>query len=136
METDITRLSYLVLTRKRAHETSVGTPSPGSSLQRWGAIVVSLAFTSLLTIASVADGQPNTAPSRVEITPEHVLAIDGRKVFPIGFTVPPAPSAKTPWGKPALDEFRSAGALFIRTGPMWDYKRDRSLRWDAAWMHR
>ena len=140
---DLTPLSCVVLTRKRAHETTVGNPfpsparlsSPQASLQRWGNIARSLAFTSLLTIATVADGQPNTAPSRVEITPEHVLAIDGRKVFPIGFTVPPAPSAKTPWGKPALDEFRSAGALFIRTGPMWDYKRDRSLRWDA-WMNR
>src|SRR5262245_26036587 len=72
----------------------------------------------LMAVNSVAIAQPNTAPSKVFITPEHVLSIDGRKVFPIGFGIPPAPDAKTPTGKPALQELRSAGALLLRTGPV------------------
>ena len=77
------------------------------------------AITVLCCLGSgLALAQPNTKPSRVEITPEHVLSIDGRKVFTIGFTVPPPPDARAHNGKPALDEFRDAGAIFIRTGPM------------------
>jgi hypothetical protein len=92
----------------------------------------------LLTAAFVTatHGQANTKPSRLEITAEHVLSINGRKVFPIGFTVPPAPEAKTPWGELALDEFRSAGAVFIRTGPMWDRRRDGPADWADGWIQR
>ncbi len=86
----------------------------------------------VFAIAAIAAAQPNTAPTKVVITPEHVLSINGKKVFPIGFTLPPAPDAKTPAGKLAFDEFRDAGALLIRTGPMLDVEEGKkSSAWNA-----
>ena len=84
-----------------------------------------IALASVLAIAVDAAAQPNTAPTKVVITPEHVLSINGKKVFPIGFTIPPPPDAKTPGGKLALEEFREAGAIFIRTGPMRDIEEGK-----------
>src|SRR3954468_20136407 len=76
--------------------------------------------------------QPNTTPTKIVITPEHVLSINGRKVFPIGFTLPPPIDAKTPWGKPGLEELREAGGLFIRTGPMCDVEEGKKFAtWDS-----
>src|SRR3954465_9969287 len=81
--------------------------------------------------------QPNTTPTKVVITPEHVLSINGRKLFPIGFTVPPPPDTKTPSGTLALAEFRAAGATFIRTGPMRDVEEGKKFAaWDAEWAER
>jgi hypothetical protein len=92
---------------------------------------------SLLAIAKVSAAQPNTTPTKVVLTPEQVLSINGRKVFPIGFTIPPAPDAKTPDGKLALEEFREAGATFIRTGPMRDVEQGKKFAaWDAEWAER
>jgi hypothetical protein len=45
-----------------------------------------------------------------------VLLIDGKKVFPIGFTMPPPPDGTAPNGKNAIEELRDAGATFLRTG--------------------
>ena len=61
--------------------------------------------------------------SKVTINADRVLVIDGKKVFPIAFTMPPPPDGKTPAGKAALEELRDAGANFLRTGLMgapWD----------------
>src|SRR5438105_13317281 len=98
---------------------------------------------SLVVIAYIAlfgttgEAQPNTAPTKVIITPEHVLSINGKKVFPIGFTIPPPPDAKTPGGKLALQEFRDAGAILIRTGPMRDVEEGKKYtQWDAEWAER
>jgi hypothetical protein len=91
----------------------------------------------VLVLATTAFAQPNTAPTKVVVASEQVLSINGRKVFPIGFTVPPPPDAKTPAGKPALEEFREAGATFIRTGPMADPGEGRKhSTWDAEWAER
>ena len=52
-----------------------------------------------------------------------MLVIDGQKVFPIGFTMPPPPDARAPNGRNAIEELRAAGATFLRTGVMggpWD----------------
>src|SRR4051812_30152420 len=99
--------------------------------QLFGWIVFSLGT------AMIAAAQPNTAPTKVILTPEHVLSINGRKIFPIGFTVPPPPDAKTPGGKLALEEFREAGATFIRTGPMRDVEEGKKFAaWDAEWLER
>src|SRR6476620_11046335 len=96
--------------------------------------LIAFAFVSATSILEAA---PNTAPSKVVITPEHVLSINGRKVFPIGFTIPPPLDGKTPSGKPAFEELRSAGAIFIRTGPMWDEDADRKyFAWDKEWAER
>jgi hypothetical protein len=86
------------------------------------------AIAGALAYATSAAAQPNTEPTKVIITPEHVLAINGKKVFPIGFAIPPSPDAKTPDGKPALVELRSSGAILIRTGPLSDRRYRRSNR--------
>src|SRR3954469_12140968 len=81
--------------------------------------------------------QQNTTPTKFVIAPEHVLSINGRKVFPIGFTLPPPIDAKTPWGKSGLEELREAGGLFIRTGPMRDVEEGKKFSmWDAQWAER
>jgi hypothetical protein len=57
------------------------------------------------------------------INEDMVFVIDGKKVFPIGFTMPPPPDGKTPTGKNGIDELHDAGATFLRTGVMgtnWD----------------
>lgn len=75
-----------------------------------------------------------SGPSRIEITSEHVLAINGKKTFTIGFTLPPAPDALAPDGKPAFRAFREAGAVFIRTGPMSGAGGHATNRWDERWV--
>jgi hypothetical protein len=94
-------------------------------------------FVAWIAIGAVASAQPNTKPTKVTITPDHVLSINGKKVFPIGFTFPPPPDAKTPSGKLALEEFREAGATFIRTGPMRDVEEGKKFAaWNAEWAER
>ncbi len=56
--------------------------------------------------------------SHVTLNADGVTVINGRKVFPIGFTMPPPPDGKTPDGKDAIGELRAAGATMLRTGPM------------------
>ena len=90
-----------------------------------------------LGLAAVGAAQPNTAPSKVAITPEHVLSINGRNVFPIGVSLPPPPDAKTPAGKLAFDELRNAGVILIRTGPMRDVEQGRKFSvWNHDWAER
>ena len=87
---------------------------------------------AVITLATPAAAQPRTAAAKITINEDLVTVIDGRKVFPIGFTLPPAPDAKAPNGRTALEEFRDAGALFIRTGPM----REVLTVWDETWIAR
>ncbi len=75
--------------------------------------------------------------SRVTINHDTVLVIDGTKVFPIGFTMPPPPDGKAPNGRNGIEELRRAGATFLRTGVMarpWDEEAiGQEQRWlDAA----
>lgn len=56
------------------------------------------------------------AGNHVTINSDNVLVINGRKVFPIGFTMGPLPGAKAPNGKEGLQELADAGGTFIRTG--------------------
>src|SRR2546427_8191453 len=51
------------------------------------------------------------------INPDNVFLIDGRPVFPIGFTKAPPPDAKTPAGRDAWRELAANGAVFHRCGP-------------------
>lgn len=63
------------------------------------------------------------AGSTTRINSDLVLEIDGRKVFPIGFTLPPPPDGLTPQGGNAIEELAAAGATFMRTGAQgggWD----------------
>lgn len=52
----------------------------------------------------------------VTINSDNVLLINGKKVFPIGFTTAPLPGAKAPNGKEGIQELADAGGLFMRTG--------------------
>jgi hypothetical protein len=77
------------------------------------------------------------ASSRTMINADLVLEIDGRKVFPIGFTLPPPPDATTPEGRNGIEELAAAGATFMRTGAQsgdWDEATiAREQKWlDAA----
>src|SRR4051794_28608109 len=54
----------------------------------------------------------------VTINADKVLVIAEKKVFPIGFTMPPPPDGKAPRGKNGLEELHDAGANFLRTGVM------------------
>ena len=56
--------------------------------------------------------------SHVTINEDMVLVIGGKKVFPIGFTMPPPPDALAPNGKDGIAELSDAGATFLRTGVM------------------
>ncbi|MGI8601619.1 MAG: hypothetical protein ACR2OZ_01335 [Verrucomicrobiales bacterium] len=56
--------------------------------------------------------------SKVTIDHDGLLVIGGKKVFPIGFTMPPPPDGKTPAGRNGIEELHDAGATFLRTGVM------------------
>jgi hypothetical protein len=71
----------------------------------------------------------NAFESKVVITNAHALSINGKQVFPIMLSVIPEPDAKAPNGKSAWQEFRDAGAIFIRTTPPRNADGD-SRRWD------
>lgn len=74
-------------------------------------------FLSCLLLASLLCGSARLlAASHSTINSNLVLVIDGREIFPIGFTMPPPPDGKTPDGKNAIEELASAGATFLRTG--------------------
>ena len=78
---------------------------------------------ALLLLLTLGPGWSSRAASHISINSNQVLVIDGKTVFPIGFTMPPPPDGKTPNGKDAIGELREAGATFLRTGVMgkeWD----------------
>jgi hypothetical protein len=56
-------------------------------------------------------------PSRVVINADQVLEINGKKVFHVGFNMPPLARAEAWNGRNGLAELRDAGATFIQTGP-------------------
>src|SRR5688572_29219717 len=98
--------------------------------------VLFAAFTASPALVQAAEPvRPNTAPARVTIDSDTVISIDGRKVFPIGFTMAPPPGAKSPRGVEGLRELRDAGALMLRSGPMgpgkWD---DAGIAREREWL--
>jgi hypothetical protein len=61
--------------------------------------------------------------NKMNYGPDLVFQIDGKKVFPIGFTTAPPPDGKTPSGKNGIQELADAGATFMRTGHhKWERK--------------
>ena len=69
--------------------------------------------------------------SKAYIDRDQVLVIDEKKVFPIGFTMPPPLDGRAPNGRNAIAELADAGATFLRTGPMghdWDKDSLREAR--------
>ena len=57
----------------------------------------------------------------VTIDPTGALVVGGRKVFPLGLSLPPPVGGKTPDGKDGWQELKAGGASFVRTGRAnWD----------------
>ena len=83
-------------------------------------------------------GQVARAGNVVTINSDNVVVINGRKVFPIGFTLGPPAEGKTPSGKNGLEELAEAGGTFVRTGALhtdWDeatIAREKELESAAA----
>lgn len=103
----------------------------------WCEVLLLFAIVALPLCVSIAAERQGT---RVTINADHVLEINGEKVFPIGFTLPPPFDGKTPDGKPALRELADAGGTFMRTGTSGgDWTRatiEREQQWmDAAAQH-
>jgi hypothetical protein len=61
--------------------------------------------------------------SVVTVNADKVLVLNGRKVFPIGFSPGPPTNGKTPSGNDAMQELRDAGALLVRMS--------QTANWDA-----
>lgn len=58
-----------------------------------------------------------TAPASITIDSSRILRHNGVPIFPIGFTGPPPPDARTPWGTSAYAELQTRGFVFQRSGP-------------------
>src|SRR2546423_15608161 len=77
-----------------------------------------LALLAVCSFSSESARPTAPSPTRVTLNRDGVAVVNGRKMFPIGFTMPPPPDGKTPSGKDAIEELRDAGATMLRTGPM------------------
>lgn len=88
-------------------------------------------LTSVISLAVL----PNFAHAgnKVSINSDNVLVINGRKVFPIGFTMAPAPDAKAPDGRPGLQVLAEAGITFFRTGPGKPGWNDAAFEMEQKW---
>ena len=87
-----------------------------------------MAFLAFFTLSATAAG------TTVTIAPHGALLIDGKPVFPIGFTMPPPADGKTPDGKDAIAELADAGATFLRTGPMGTDWNDATFARERAYL--
>jgi hypothetical protein len=74
-----------------------------------------------LFLSSLALSAAGQTSSLVTVTADNVLVINGRKVFPIGFSPGPPNNGKTPAGADALQELRDAGALLFRISQTTDW---------------
>lgn len=91
-------------------------PPASRTADRFAAKVLLLLF--LLGLPYSFRAQTN---SMVTVTSDNILVINGRKVFPIGFSPGPPNNGKTPSGDDALQELRNAGALLFRISQTTDW---------------
>src|SRR3954451_6120127 len=84
-----------------------------------------LILVCLFATSSVALAQG----SKISIDENGALVANGKRVFPIAFTLAPRPETTAPSGKPALQELRAAGALLLRSGPVGEVST-----WDDHWI--
>src|SRR5438552_18837421 len=87
-------------------------------LRAQGAILRVVRYFALLSIATTAIAQTGSV---VTVNADKVLVLNGRKVFPIGFSPGPPTNGKTPPGADALQELRDAGALLFRMSQTTDW---------------
>ncbi len=90
----------------------------------------------ILMFLALAVTQPPCAlhaGNQVTINPDNVLIINGRKVFPIGFTLGPPPGGKMPDGKNGMQELADAGGTFIRTGTSGSNWTDQTIADEQKW---
>src|SRR5438105_223093 len=59
-----------------------------------------------------------TTGTRASLDSNEVLVIDGKKIFPLGVTMPPPPGTTAPNGRDAFEEMHAGGLSFVRTGTM------------------
>jgi len=99
--------------------------------------IITVWMTKVLLVLTVGCLVAAAAP--VAINSDGVLTVNGKPVFPIGFTLAPPPWGKTPAGGDAYAELKSNGTVFHRCGPargQWgapaeaalDHLLDRSAR--------
>jgi hypothetical protein len=90
----------------------------------------------LMTSTVCAVGQSGTV---VTINADRVLVLNGRKVFPIGFSPGPPTNGKTPTNKDAMQEFHDAGALLFRMAQTANWNSqviaDQQAALDWAYQH-
>ena len=72
--------------------------------------------------------------SVVTINLDNVLLIDGKRIFPIGFTMPPPLDGLTPEGKNGLQELADAGATFMRTGTQGENWNQATIGREQQWL--
>jgi hypothetical protein len=70
----------------------------------------------LFVCALVSPAARAQTDNKVSLNSDQVLVINGKKIFPIGFTIAPPPGAKAPNGKNGIEELADAGGTFFRTG--------------------
>src|SRR6266699_3177967 len=93
---------------------------------------------SSFVLCALIDFSASAAPSaatKVVINSDRVLEINGKKVFHIGFDLPPLPDAKAHNGRNGIEELRDAGATFLQTGPpgkQW-WTNEASLALEQRW---
>jgi hypothetical protein len=87
----------------------------------------------LFVLLAAAPTPGAEAASHVSVNDDMVLVIDDRKVFPIGFTMPPPAAALAPNGKNAIAELSEAGATFLRTGVMGKAWDDEAIAHERKW---
>lgn len=89
----------------------------------------------LVGVGKLAVAEPHTTASVFTINSDNVIEIDGKRAFPIGFTLGPAPGAKAPDGREGLAVIAEAGGLMLRTGPHGDndHWNDAAIAEEKSW---
>jgi hypothetical protein len=117
----------------RLHPTAVWQPRLSPMFQLRSTLSAGLLLLVVFGNIGFAAG-PRTAPTRVTLNADHVLVLDGEKIFPIGFTLPPPFDGVTPEGKNGLQELADAGGTFMRTGTSGSGWTDATVAREQQWM--
>jgi len=85
---------------------------------------LTLALALWLVLMAAGSCAAPGGPAKVSFNEDNVLIINGKKVFPIGFSDGPPLNSKTPEGRNGYEELRRGGGLFLRTGVRGNYDED------------